>query len=532
MKIIPKQIKKKKKRTKLAKALLFTGFYFLATTIVVVLLNTHQMTVDTDNLVAHAYTISDVLEKTPNTHFDETIKILPLTHQNKAIKNIENGATFSRTLSQNTLKVTIPNYKKAILQNYIQVTAKRSSTLFETILIIIFTIGIYLIWAVQFIIRTQNQRHFETDTIAKIKNIRRSPLTQSYLISENDNKITTELNLLGDFIQNQAQSQTPTKQNLYEFIDYFEFPIFIYDLKGTIRSTNASFKNEFSDTKTLDIFSPYSDVLQFLVNKMLQPTRQERTFHFEKLNAYYVVDVLPLSTLNSLLMVTMIDVTAYKATLRAHNDFIANISHDFKTPLTAISGFADILAHDNGQLTPKKRQGFAQHIAKESKRLTNLVADTLEITRQTTNIKKTKVNLTQMTQDILKNYELAISKKSLQISTHLENVTIKSNEKHLYAILKNLIENAINYTPNTGHIIISIAKTTDKITFTVSDNGPGLSEIEKTRIFERFYRSDTSRNSDGTGLGLTIVKKNLAELGGTIEVQSVMGKGTTFTVRF
>jgi two-component system OmpR family sensor kinase len=81
---------------------------------------------------------------------------------------------------------------------------------------------------------------------------------------------------LGETIQHQAESSTPAKKNLYAFIEFFEFPIFIYDLKGTIRRSNASFQNEFMATKNLDVFSPYSDVLQFFVNKMLQPTRQEQ----------------------------------------------------------------------------------------------------------------------------------------------------------------------------------------------------------------------------------------------------------------
>lgn len=96
-------------------------------------------------------------------------------------------------------------------------------------------------------------------------------------------------------------------------------------------------------------------------------------------------------------MVTMIDVTAYKVTTRAHNDFIANVSHDLKTPLAAIAGFADILANDSAKLPPEKITGFAKHIVKETKRLSSLVTDTLEMTRQPIHLKKKKLNLTALT---------------------------------------------------------------------------------------------------------------------------------------
>ncbi len=502
----------------------------MATILVVLLLNTHTVTTDTNHLADRAYTISDILNQAPETKFGETVKILPKKSQAEAVLNIQKGATFSRTMTAKKMTITIPNYEKAVLKNYIQVTSQRSSTLFETIIVIIFAGLIYVIGLGQFYLANKKRLTFEADTIAKIKNIRRSPLTQSYLISEDDNKITTALNHLGETIQHQAESSTPAKKNLYAFIEFFEFPIFIYDLKGTIHRSNASFQNEFMATKNLDVFSPYSDVLQVSVNKMLKPTREEQTFYFEKINAYYTVTLQPIEALERRLMVTMIDVTAYKVTTRAHNDFIANVSHDLKTPLAAIAGFADILANDADKLPPEKMRGFATHIVKETKRLSSLVTDTLEMTRQPLHLKKKKLNLTALTRDVLENFKLAIQDKSLQVTTQFDEVSVKSNDKHLYAVLKNLIENAIHYTPTGGKIYICVTKIAGKATFSISDNGPGLTEIEKTRIFERFYRADQTRDADGTGLGLAIVKKNLTELDGQIDVVSIVGKGTTFTV--
>lgn len=517
----------------ISKLLIFSSVYILATVAMIIFLNQHTTKIDIDNLKVRAYAVSDILNKNPDTKFDESVVVLPVSTQSTAVKNIKNGAKFTQKITKSNLTITIPNYQNAILKNYIQVTRQRSSDSAVNGIIIAFTTIIYLIWIYQLYTNARKLHQFETDTIAKIKNIRRSPLTQSYLISENDDKVTTALNHLGESIQHKAESSTPAKKNLYEFIELFEFPIFIYDLKGTIRRSNASFKNEFADTKNLDIFSPYSDVLQFLVNKMLKPGQQEHTFYFEQINAYYTMNVRPIQSLDHRLMVTMIDVTTYKATTKAHNDFIANVSHDLKTPLTAIAGFADILANDLDKLSPSDAKVFAKHIVKETKRLSTLVADTLEMTRQPLHLKKSKLNLSSQINEVLTNFEFAIKDKHLTVTRQYENkIYLKSNEKHLYAILKNLIENAVNYTPTGGKIFISADKINNNVTFSISDNGPGLTALETSRIFERFYRADHTRDSEGTGLGLAIVKKNLAELGGHIDVVSVVDKGTTFTVTF
>ncbi|MDR1605671.1 MAG: HAMP domain-containing histidine kinase [Streptococcaceae bacterium] len=525
--------KQQNKPFKFLNVIIFSSVYLLATVGLIALLTQHMTNLDTKSLLLRAYSISDRLKQNPETEFDEYIHILPANADTQAVNTIKQGAKFSRSFDKTklTITVTVPNYQKGVIQNYVQVTRERSSTTFQIVVVTIFALTIYSIWVVQLYTNTKRLHRFERDTIAKIKNIRRSPLTQSYLISENDDPITTALNHLGETLQEQATSSKPAKKNLYEFIELFEFPIFIYDLKGTIRRSNASFKNEFSDTKNLDIFSPYSDVLQFLVNKMLQPTQQERTFYFEHLNAYYTIGVRPLQSLDHRLMVTMIDVTAYKATTRAHNDFIANVSHDLKTPLAAIAGFADVLATDQDKLTPQDSQKFAKHIVKETKRLASLVEDTLEMTRQPIHLKKTELDLTILVEDVLANFSLAIQKKSLTITTQLtEHLLVQSNEKHLYAIFKNLIENAIHYTPAGGKIFICVMTIQGRASFSISDNGPGLTALEETRIFERFYRADQARDSEGTGLGLAIVKKNLVELGGKIDVVSILGKGTTFTV--
>ena len=213
----------------------------------------------------------------------------------------------------------------------------------------------------------------------------------------------------------------------------------------------------------------------------------------------------------------------------ARKEFTANVSHELKTPLTSIKGFAELLETDS--ISSSDTKNFASIINKESSRLMNLVQDTLLLTKQNHRIDKKKINLTTLIQNILQSSGPQINEKSLHLESQIEEITFKTNEPMVHSIFENLIENAIKYTPANGQIFVSLHLEQNKVIFSVTDNGPGLSEIQKERIFDRFYRVDESRAEvSGTGLGLAIVEKNVQELHGTIDVVSILGKGTTFTV--
>ena len=186
-----------------------------------------------------------------------------------------------------------------MITGYLHAEDSRTSPWFTNLMVGGFALIVYFACASYVFVHARRNYLFTQDIVAKIKNIERSPLTQSYLMSENDDKVTLALNSLGEYIQNQILSHSEKKENIYEFIELFQFPIFIYNAKGKIRKTNAAFKNEFADTHNLDIFSPYADFLSFLVDKMLNPTTQEKNFYFENINAYYQVRISPLPDLDN-----------------------------------------------------------------------------------------------------------------------------------------------------------------------------------------------------------------------------------------
>lgn len=518
------------KKIKLRGIAFATVIYLIILITILISINQNILSNDTNRVLDSSNNIELFIEKHQQAQLPDNFQILPRNTKNADTRKIAEGAPYSRALSTRKIKITSAIYRNGQIYGYLRVTESRTSTVFIDSVVIFFALLIYLAAAFITINRARRGYLFTQNTIAKIKNIERSPLTQSYLIGEDDDRITIALNQLGESIQKQILSHTEKKENLYEFTEFFQFPVFVYNAKGSIRKTNAAFKNDFSDTHNLDIFSPYAEFLSFLVNRILHPDIQEKLFYFERISAFYLVRITPLPELDNRFIVTMMDVTRYQRTLDAHNAFIANVSHEFKTPLTSIKGFAELL--ESGTATPEEAHNFASIINKESTRLMALVQDTLLLTKQNHRIEKKTIDLSKIITEIIKTSERQILEKKLVLTTDLDAISQKTNQQMVHSIFENLIENAIKYTPTNGKIFISLHRDKNQILFSVSDNGHGLTEIQKSRVFDRFYRADESRTSvPGTGLGLAIVKKNVQELHGQVDVVSILGKGSTFTVR-
>lgn len=517
------------KKFKIKNIIIITIVYAAVLSALLLLVNRHLLNNDITRALDTSNQVQLFLEKHPNVPLPSSYRLLDADLKNEETKKIADGAPYSRQLKDGQIIVTAPIYQNGQIKSYLSVSQDLTQTIFIDSSIIFFFLIIYLAVGFITIERQRKAALFSQNIIAKIKNIERSPLTQSYLISDDTDQISVALNGLGENIQSQILSHSEKKENLYEFIEFFSFPIFVYNGRGSIRRTNAAFKNDFSDTKNLDIFSPYAEFLQFLVDKMLHPDIQEKTFYFEPISAYYQVRITPLPELDNRFIVTMMDITRYKKTLDAHNTFIANVSHELKTPLTSIKGFAELL--ENEKLTAEEMHHFASIITKETTRLMDLVHDTLLLTKQNHRIEKKKTDLSLLIQSILDRSLPQIREKEMTLHSELKPLSLKTNAPMVHSIFENLIENAIKYTPEHGSIFVSLTKENSKIIFSVTDNGHGLTEIQKERIFDRFYRADESRSEvPGTGLGLAIVKKNVSDLGGYVDVISVLGKGTTFTI--
>ena len=215
-------------------------------------------------------------------------------------------------------------------------------------------------------------------------------------------------------------------------------------------------------------------------------------------------------------------------------EFSANVSHELKTPLMSISGYAEIMR--DGLVQPQDVPEFAGRIYDEASRLTSLVQDIIEISKldESRNMPLEEVDLYEMTQDICQTLMLPAKKKRVTVLMEGKSVTIQGVRHVLYEMLYNLVDNAIKYNKEGGYVKVLLAREKDGVRWSVEDNGIGIAKEEQERIFERFYRVDKShsRKTGGTGLGLSIVKHGAALHHAKIVLNSEPGKGSKIVLRF
>lgn len=220
-------------------------------------------------------------------------------------------------------------------------------------------------------------------------------------------------------------------------------------------------------------------------------------------------------------------------TVQMRNEFTANASHELKTPLTSISGYAELI--ENGMAKPEDIKNFAGKIHKEANRLLSIANDIMTLSKldapgTSLDLKET-VNLEKIALNCIEELSLNAKKKKVAVSLEVEDASeIQGNSRLLFEMFYNLIDNAIRYTEEGGKVQVLVRNKT----FTVKDTGIGIPEENQPRIFERFYRVDKSRSkaTGGTGLGLAIVK-HIAEVhGAKIVLHSTVGVGTEIRVEF
>ncbi len=230
-----------------------------------------------------------------------------------------------------------------------------------------------------------------------------------------------------------------------------------------------------------------------------------------------------------------VDMTLNKKIEKMRREFFSNVSHELKTPLTSIKGYSELLAQglvsdENQKIT------MLNKIQNEVNNMSRLINDILLLSKLENMELKTErisVHLGDLSQDILDSFIVEINKRELHVSVEHDDIEYICDPQQMYTVMSNLISNAIKYNVDQGYLNIKIFKKNNHVYIQVSDSGIGISHIDQTRIFERFYRVDKgrSRQLGGTGLGLAIVKHTVSQYKGTIDVTSVLHKGTTITVK-
>lgn len=240
----------------------------------------------------------------------------------------------------------------------------------------------------------------------------------------------------------------------------------------------------------------------------------------------------------SIVIGSIVNIEDISERVRAENmrkDFVANVSHELKTPLTSISGFAETLKL-NENIDKETRNRFLTIIDGEANRLRRLIEDilTLSFIENDKKEEKEAINLYSVYRRVEDMLMISARTKNISLNCNAdETIKIAANADYVKQVILNLVDNAIKYTPENGDVNVKIFADKDDAVIKVSDTGMGIPKEDQARIFERFYRVDKARSREigGTGLGLAITKHIAMNLGGTISVESELEKGSTFTVR-
>ena len=235
------------------------------------------------------------------------------------------------------------------------------------------------------------------------------------------------------------------------------------------------------------------------------------------------------------IVLLLLDATEkYTAEMR-RREFSANVSHELKTPLTSINGFAEIIR--DGLARPEDVKDFAGRICNEAKRLIALIADIMELSRldeQKELGDRERVGLRAVAEDVVSRLETPARDKDIRLSLVGPECAVSGYSLLLGEMVYNLVDNAIKYTSSGGHVEVRTAVKDGKAVLSVTDDGIGIPKEHQSRVFERFYRVDKShsRATGGTGLGLSIVKHGAAIHDAQVELESVPGRGTCVRLIF
>ena len=224
-------------------------------------------------------------------------------------------------------------------------------------------------------------------------------------------------------------------------------------------------------------------------------------------------------------------VQALNATETLQSDFVSNVSHEFKTPINAIEGYAMLL---QGTPSPQEQRSYAERILLNTRRLSTLVGNILLISKVENHVIQTTPNVFRLDEQIRQAvllFEPQWVEKDLDIDVDLEEITYTGQEGLLQHVWSNLIGNAVKFNPPGGLLKIRLYRENAQIVFSVEDTGPGIPEHQQALIFHKFYQSDSSHKQEGNGLGLALVLRILDSCSGDISVSNREDGGACFTVK-
>lgn len=359
--------------------------------------------------------------------------------------------------------------------------------------------------------------------------------------------LSKSINILARNFQEIVNAQEIQQERLSTLIENMGSGLILIDSRGYVSLINRTYKEIFKVDPNEYLYKLYYDVIEHkkiaeLVEEIFmteQKVRRQFILPLTIERRYFEVFGSPIIGLNNEwkgVLLVFHDITELKKLEQMRKDFVANVSHELKTPITSIKGFSETLL--DGAMNDKATlEAFLSIILKESDRLQTLIQDLLDLSKieqQGFHLNIEQIDIMLLLDEIktMLNGKAVEKSISLHLVPNKYPLFVDGDYYRLKQVFINLISNAINYTPSDGVVEISVREKESKVLIDIKDTGIGIEKEEIPRIFERFYRVDKarSRNSGGTGLGLAIVKHIVEAHKGSISVQSENNEGSTFTI--
>jgi two-component system, OmpR family, phosphate regulon sensor histidine kinase PhoR len=376
-----------------------------------------------------------------------------------------------------------------------------------------------------------------TKPIEKLENhiekISKGELSElKYPLNKPYSKIFSNLNEISNKLQQYDTKLSKRKEGFNIIIESIKEAIWIQDDKGLIRTYNTSFVNlvQMTDVKNQYFWNVIrtKELYEIVDGYFKNPVSKTKEIEFD---SKHFLCSTSYSEFNKETVFILYDITEFRQLKTIKKDFVLNVSHELRTPLTSIKGYLETFEDD----LDEKNKNYVEIIKRNTERLIHIVNDLLTLSRlehdNPLEIETTRVD------DFLNNishiFAHRIEEKGLKLVIKQNNTEseIRADVFQLEQVFINLIDNAIKYT-DKGEIRVIVEEAENYLKFIISDSGNGIAEEHLSRLFERFYVVDKSRSRrlGGTGLGLSIVKHIINLHGGTIDVESEIGKGTKFII--
>lgn len=381
------------------------------------------------------------------------------------------------------------------------------------------------------------------DLTVKAKQMSQGNFDQKVSVKSNDEigQLGTMFNFLIDELKKSISSLEQEKSKMETTFKYMADGVLTVDTQGNIIHANPVAKAILS---LKDDEENYDDVVvkvqENLILTNIKTKNYQGTEILEQNHETYNIDYAPfMNTQNEIggVIIVFKNITEQYKIDKLQREFVANVSHELKTPITTIKSYTETLL--DGALEEKQiAEDFLNVINSESDRMSRLVSDLLRLSRmdyEKTNWVKEKQNIKEMVNLVTK--KLAIQAKNKDVKIHIdsipEDMNVYFDRDGLEQILLNIAGNAVKYTPEKGNVWVSAFKENDKINISIKDDGIGIPKEDVSRVFERFYRVDKARSRElgGTGLGLSIAKQIAEAHNSTLTITSEVNEGTEITIK-